>query len=166
MIRSFVINKYLSKEFCKVVINAILIFCCLGFIMNLFEEINYFKDLEVKIYLPMLLSALIVPSLLYNMLPFIVLISGIWFFLKMRKSDEITAMKISGKSNFSVILIPSIISIAIGILFVTSINPITSVLVKKYENIKGGYDRDKDYLPHLPKMEYGLKKKIITKIIL
>ena len=44
MIRSFVINKYLSKEFCKVIINTILIFCCLGFIMNLFEEINYFKD--------------------------------------------------------------------------------------------------------------------------
>ena len=85
MIRSFVINKYLSKEFCKVIINAILIFCCLGFIMNLFEEINYFKDLNVNIYLPILLSSLIVPSLLYNMLPFIVLISGIWFFFKNKK---------------------------------------------------------------------------------
>ena len=95
MIRSFVINKYLSKEFCKVVINTIFIFCCLGFIMNLFEEINYFKDLNVNIYLPILLSSLIVPSLLYNMLPFIVLISGIWFFLQIKKSDEITAMKIS-----------------------------------------------------------------------
>ena len=56
MIRSFVINKYLSKEFCKVIINTILIFCCLGFIINLFEEINYFKDLDVKIYLPIILS--------------------------------------------------------------------------------------------------------------
>ena len=166
MIRSFVINKYLSKEFCKVIINAILIFFCLGFIMNLFEEINYFKDLDIKIYLPILLSLLIVPSLLYNMLPFIVLISGIWFFLKMRKSDEITAMKISGMSNFSVILIPSIISIAIGILFVTSINPITSVLVKNMKQLREVMKEIKITLRQLLKMEYGLKKKILKKIIL
>ena len=159
MIRSVVINKYLSKEFCKVIINAILIFCCLGFIMNLFEEINYFKDLNVNIYLPILLTSLIVPSLLYNMLPFIVLISGIWFFLKIKKSDEITAMKISGMSNFSVILVPSFIAIALGILFVTSINPITSVSVKKYEFIKGSYDRDKNYLAALTKNGILIKEK-------
>ena len=159
MIRSFTINKYLSKEFLKIIINTILIFFCLGYIMNLFEEINYFKDLEVKIYLPMLLSALIVPSLLYNMLPFVVLISGIWFFLKIRKSDEITAMKVSGMSNFSVILIPSIISVAIGIFFVTSLNPITSILVTKYENIKGSYDRDKDYLAAITKNGIWIKEK-------
>ena len=166
MIRSFVINKYLSKEFCKVIINAILIFCCLGFIMNLFEEINYFKDLDVKIYLPILLSSLIVPGLLYNMLPFIVLITDIWFFLKIKKSDEITAMKISGMSNFSVILVPSVITIALGILFVTSINPITSVSIKKYEFIKGSYDRDKDYLAAITKNGIWIKEKNYNKIIL
>ena len=159
MIRSFIINKYLSKEFMKIIITTILIFCCLGFIMNLYEEINYFKDLEVKIYLPILLSSLIVPSLLYNMLPFIVLISGIWFFLKIKKSEEITAMKISGMSNLSVIIVPSIISVLIGILFITSINPITSVLVKKYETIKGGYERDKDYLAAITKNGIWIKEK-------
>jgi len=146
MIRSVVINKYLSKEFCKVIINTILIFCCLGFIMNLFEEINYFKDLDVKIYLPILLSSLIVPGLLYNMLPFIVLISGIWFFLKIKKTDELTAMNVSGMSNLSVIIIPSILSIILGIFFVTALNPITSLLVKKYETVKGNYEKEQDYL--------------------
>jgi len=159
MVRSFVINKYLSKEFSKIIINTILIFFCLGFIMNLFEEINYFKDLDIRIYLPVLLSLLIVPSLLYNMLPFIVLISGIWFFLKIKNNDEITAMRISGMSNFSIILIPSVISITLGILFITSINPITSVLVKNYETIKGSYDRDKDYLAAITKNGIWIKEK-------
>ena len=82
MIRSFVINKYLSKEFVKITINTILVFFGLAFMMNLFEEINFFKDIDVGIYIPILLSSIIVPSLLYNMLPFIVLISGIWFLEK------------------------------------------------------------------------------------
>ena len=159
MIKSFVINKYLSKEFLKIVINAILIFFCLAFIMNLFEEINYFKDLDVQINLPILLTTLIVPSLFYNMLPFIILISGIWFFRKIRKTDEITAMKISGMSNFSVILIPSLLAIILGIIFITSINPITSALVKKYEIIKGSFDRDQDYLAAITKNGIWIKEK-------
>ena len=159
MIRSFVINKYLSKEFIKITINTILVFFALGFIMNLYEEINFFKDIDIGIYVPILLSSIIVPSLLYNMLPFILLISGIWFFRKIKKSDEVTAMKISGMSNISVILVPSIISILIGILFITSINPITSVLVKKYETIKGSYERDKDYLAAITKNGIWIKEK-------
>ena len=52
MIKSFVINKYLSIEFLKVVMNVTLIFFCLGFIMNMFEEINFFKDIDIGIHVP------------------------------------------------------------------------------------------------------------------
>ena len=159
MFKPFIINKYLAREFTKIILNTIFLFFCLGFIMNLFEEINYFKDLDIGIYVPVMLSFFIVPSLLYNMFPFIVLLSGIWFFLKIRKNDEITAMKVSGMSNFSVIIIPGLISFMLGVLFITSINPITSVLVQKYESIKGNYDRDKDYLASITKNGIWIKEK-------
>ena len=159
MFKSFIINKYLAREFIKVILNTIFVFFCLGFIMNLFEEINYFKDLDIGIYVPIMLSSLIVPSLLYNMFPFIILLSGIWFFLKIKKSDEVTAMKVSGMSNFSVIIIPGLLSFMLGIFFITSINPITSVLVQKYENIKGNYDRDKDYLATITQNGIWIKEK-------
>ena len=77
MIRTLTINKYLAKELIKIIFNISLIFFCLGIIMNLFEEINFFKDIDVGIYLPMTLSLLYVPSLLYNMFPFIIFLSGI-----------------------------------------------------------------------------------------
>ena len=88
MIRSLVINKYLSKEFLKITLNMSLGFFCLGFVINLFEEINFFKDYNVGFEVPVLLSFLFVPSLLYKMFPFVILLSGIWFFLKFKKSDE------------------------------------------------------------------------------
>ena len=159
MIRTFIINKYLSKEFIKIMFNASLIFFCLGIIMNIFEEINFFKDIDVGLYMPIILSILYVPSLFYNMFPFIIFLSGIWFFLKIKKTDEITAINISGMSNFSIILIPSIISIILGIFFITSINPVTSALVKKYETIKGGYERDKDYLAAITVNGIWIKEK-------
>ena len=113
--------------------------------MNLFEEINFFKDIDVGINIPLLLSILIVPSYLYNMFPFVVLLSGIWFFLKIKKNDELTALKISGMSNFSIIFIPSFISVLIGILFITSISPITSSMVKKYEIMKNATQTSKSF---------------------
>ena len=100
-----------------------------------------------------------VPSILYNMFPFIIFLSGIWFFLKIKKSDELTAMKVSGLSNFSVIIIPGLLSILIGVFFITSINPITSVLVKKYETIKGNYERDLDYLAAITENGIWIKEK-------
>ena len=59
MIRNFVVNKYLAKEFFKITINTSLTFFCLGFVLNLFEEINFFKDLEVGINIPIILSVLL-----------------------------------------------------------------------------------------------------------
>ena len=84
MIRAFVINNCLAREFLKICLNISLFFFCLGFIVNLFEEINFFKDFDVQIDVPIMLSLLRVPSLFYNMFPFIILISGIWFFLKIK----------------------------------------------------------------------------------
>ena len=163
MHKFFIINKYLAYEFLKVIINMILIFFSLGFIMNIFEEINFFKDIDIGIYMPVLLSFLVVPSLLYNMFPFITLLSGMWFFLKIKKSDEVTAMKISGMSNLSIIMIPSLVSILIGVFFITSVNPITSILVKKYEIIKGGYEKDQDYLAAITENGIWIKEKYLEK---
>ena len=146
MIRSFLINKYLAKEFIKIVINTSIIFFCLGFIMNIFEEINFFKDFDVAIVTPIILSLLFIPSLLNYFFPFVILLSGMWFFLKIKKTDELTSMNVSGMSNLSVIIIPSILSIILGIFFVTALNPITSLLVKKYETVKGNYEKEQDYL--------------------
>ena len=163
MIKYFVLNKYLAKEFIKITINTAMIFFCLGFTMNIYEEINFFKDIDVGLYTPITLSLLYVPSLLYNMFPFVILLSGIWFFLKVKKSDEATAINVSGVSNFYIILVPSIVAIILGIFFVTSINPITSVLVKKYETIKGNYERDKEYLAAITENGIWIKEKNLEK---
>jgi len=97
------------------------------------------------------------------MFPFIVLLSGIWFFLKIKKTDEIIALKVSGLSNFTIIIIPSVIAIFLGIFFVTSVNPITAAMVKKYETIKGSYERDQDYLAAITVNGIWIKEKNLEK---
>ena len=159
MIRSFIINNYMAKGFLKIILNMSLIFFCLGFIINLFEEINFFKDFDVGIEIPILLSLLYIPNLLYNAFPFVILLSGIWLFQKIKKTDEIIAMKVSGMSNFSMIMVPSILAMILGIFIITSINPITSVLVKKYETNRGSYEKEQNYLAAITENGIWIKEK-------
>ena len=163
MIKSYIINKYLSYEFFKTVIAMTFGFFCLSFILNLFEEINFFKDFDIGIDIPIILSFLFIPSLLYNMFPFIILLSGIWFFLKIKKTDEIIALKVSGLSNLSIIVVPGFLSIVLGIIFIMAINPVTSVLVKKYESIKGAYEKEQDYLASVTVNGIWIKEKNLDK---
>ena len=58
MFKFNVLNKYFFTEYSKNILNVTLIFLALGIILNLFEEINFFKDYEVGIMIPILLSTL------------------------------------------------------------------------------------------------------------
>ena len=75
-------------------------------------------------------------------------------------------MQISGMTNISIILVPCLVSILLGIFFVTSLSPITSVLVKKYEMIKGNYEKDKNYLATITENGIWIKEKILEKNII
>ena len=47
---------YLSKVFTSTLLKTFIVFLSLAFILNIFEEINFFKDLEVSITLPIFLN--------------------------------------------------------------------------------------------------------------
>ena len=167
MIRLFVINKYITKDFLKIIFTLILGFYCLSTIMNLFEEINFFKDLEIGIFIPLFLSMLIVPNIIYNLLPFIILLAAIWLFYKLVKSDEVIALKTSGLSNLSIIIVPCMVAFFLGVFFIGAMNPLKSHLIQKYEGIKGGYNTDKEYLAAITANGIWIKEKngAITSII-
>ena len=74
-----IITNYLIFGFLKVVFNVVLIFMCLGIILNLFEEIEFFKKLNEGIALPFLLTMMYIPNLIIKLLPFIILFMKLFF---------------------------------------------------------------------------------------
>ena len=73
-------KKYILSLFSKTLIEVILIFFSLILIINLFEEINFLKNEDVNGYYPIFLSLLNTPSIIFDILPFIFLISTLFFF--------------------------------------------------------------------------------------
>ena len=153
-----VINKYLILKFSKIFFVSILIFLSLGLILNLFEEIEFFKNLNLSITLPIVLSLSYVPTLILEILPFIIFLSSMYYFLKIRSSKDLLSIKVFGYSNIKIILILSFFSFFLGLFFLFAINPITSVLIKYYETEKAQYARDVDHLISVNKNGVWIKE--------
>ena len=141
-----IIFNYLFTNYLKSFLKVFLFFYSFGLILNLFEEIEFFKNVEVSFYLPLLLTIIFVPSMLINLLPFIIFVSSLKFLVDIRNNRDLLSMKIFGYSNFKVFIILSLTSFLIGWMALILINPLTSTMSKYYEKTKSIYSKDIDHL--------------------
>ena len=141
-----IINTYIIKKFFQIVLNGLLIFFSLGVILNLFEEVEFFKNLDLPFSIPIILSVTYVPTMILELLPFIVFLSSVYYFIHLRSSKDLLSIKVFGYSNLKIILILSFFTFLLGLIVLFLINPFTSTLVKYYETEKAQYSKFVDHL--------------------
>ena len=72
-------HKYIIKKYLLTFFQFLLVFSCLIFILNIFEEINFIKDNNISFYYSIVLTLLNVPSIIYELSPFIFLLAAQFF---------------------------------------------------------------------------------------
>lgn len=154
------LNNYLIINYSKVLLNAVLISFCLGLILNLFEEVEFFKNSGESLFLPIILTLAYIPNLIFiNLMPFIIFISAMWFFISIKNNNELLTLKVFGYSNAKVIALVGSISFFWGLLILIVINPVTSDMVKYYEKTKSNYSKDTDHLVTVNRNGVWIKEK-------
>ena len=148
---------FLCLTFLKSFLNIFLIILSLVFILNILKEIEFFSVTDVSVLYPIYLSLMNTPSLIFEMFPFIFLISTQFFFIKLFSNNEINIFKYSGLNNFKIINILSVLSFFIGILIITLFYNLSSNLQKYYLEIKNQYSNDKSYLAVINKNGLWIK---------
>ena len=139
------INRYIIKEFLKNLLIVIGVIFSIILIITLLEEFNYFKSKQdLKFIQFIIFTFLKIPNLLFNLFPFIVLFTGILFYLKIYNYNEIISLRIMGYSNIQIILIPALTCFVLGYLIIFTVVPFTSSLLKYYEELKSEYDQTKN----------------------
>ena len=140
-------NKYLLKNFIFCLIKVTIVFSTVVIVMNLLEEINFFKeDSNESILTPIFLTLLNMPSILFELFPFIFLISTLFFFIESIDKDELNVFKLYGITNFKIIQIIFSLSFIIGILIILFFYNISANLKFFYLDIKNQYTKDDKYL--------------------
>ena len=86
-------QKYIIKKYFKNFILVTLVFFSLAIILNIFEEISFFKNVKANPLIPYFLTFLNAPITLFEIFPFIFLISTQFFFYRIFKNDEITVLE-------------------------------------------------------------------------
>tara|TARA_B100000886_G_scaffold123050_1_gene82908 strand:- start:12 stop:1094 length:1083 start_codon:yes stop_codon:yes gene_type:complete len=141
-----VYQNYIGKQFLSTFIKTVFIFVTLAFILNIFEEINFFKDLDVSMGIPIFLTFLNIPSIIFEIFPFIFLITTQFFFIKLIEQNENISFKNFGLSNLRIIKLLATLSFLIGVIIVTIFYNLSSNLKHSYLNIKNSYAKDNKYL--------------------
>jgi len=153
-----IILNYLLKNYFKYFFLVTLSFYCFGIILNLFEEVEFFKYAEVNIFTPLLLTCIFVPSLIIKLLPFIIFISSVWYMVKIRNNKDLLTLKVYGYSNIKIFFILAFASFLLGWIVLFLVNPMTSSLIKYYEKTKSNYARDIDHLVSFNKNGLWIKE--------
>ena len=94
-----VIYGYIVKNYLKIVFNMTLVFFGVVILLNLFQEIEFFKDLDVGFQLPLTLTIMLAPNIVIKIFPFIIFFSAMWYLVSINNNKELLTLKVFGISN-------------------------------------------------------------------
>ncbi len=138
--------QFIIKIFLKSFLYVSSIVFALVLILNLLTEIEFFKNINVTYFFPIYISFLNSPSLLFEMFPFIFLISTQIFFINLFKNQQIQTLKYSGLKNIKIIIILISTSLMTGFLLIVLFYNLSSNLKNIYLELKNNYTSDNKYL--------------------
>ena len=144
MIKTY--QNYLIRLFVNKILIVSLVFFSLIVILSVFEEINFFKELDVNFLFPFFMTLLNLPSTLFEIFPFIFLISTQFFFLDLINKNELEVLKINSLGNLKIIKILFFTSFFLGILLIAIYYNFSSKLKFIYLDLKNNHSTDNKYL--------------------
>ena len=148
----FILNTYL-KSFLFV----FLIMLSLVVILNILSELEFFRNTDVNFLFPIYLSLLNSPALIFEMFPFIFLISTQLFFISLFTDNQIQIFKYSGLKNSKILFIISMFSFFLGLIIITLFYSFSSNLKNFYLEFKNDYTADDKYLAVVTKNGLWIK---------
>tara|TARA_B100000787_G_C16180823_1_gene291715 strand:+ start:900 stop:1973 length:1074 start_codon:yes stop_codon:yes gene_type:complete len=156
--------KFLINLFTISFFKVFLVFFAIIVITNILEQVEFFNEIDYSFLSIAFLSFLNSPSITFEILPFIFLISTQIFFIKLIDKNELEIFKYVGLNNIKIIKIISIYSFILGLLFVIIFYNISSILKNSYLVIKNKYADDGKYLAVINENGLWIKDEINQKI--
>ena len=139
-------KKNIIFSFLKNIFSASIFFFSLILILNILQEIVFFKNLDVNFFVPLYLTLLNTSSVLFDVFPFIFLIGAMGFFSDILDKNELIIYKSYGLSNLKIISIILSTAFILGIFLILIFYNISSNLKFLYLDVKNSHTKDDKYL--------------------
>ena len=158
--------KFLVSTFLKSFIYVVCTIFSLIVIINLLTELEFFREIDVNVFFTIYLALLNSPSMIFEVFPFIFLLTTQVFFIKLFTNNEIQIFKYSGLKNSRILLITSSISLILGLFIISVFYNTSSNLKNFYLELKSVYTKDGKYLAVINKNGLWIRDKIEDKVLI
>ncbi|WP_158968062.1 LPS export ABC transporter permease LptG [Chachezhania sediminis] len=133
---------YFARRFVQSFLMVGVIFLVLIVLVELFEQIRKFQDADLGIVRLLSLSLLNAPQSMSDVLPLLVILSAILLFVGLARTSELVVTRAIGRSGLRALLAPVSVTAVIGLLAVTTLNPITAATSERYDELVARWRND------------------------
>jgi len=156
--------KFIINLFNVSLLKIFIIFFIIILITDILEQVEFFKNVDLSFFFLFFLSLLNTPSILFEILPFIFLLSTQVFFIHLIEKNELQVFKYTGLNNIKIIKILGLYSFTLGIVLVIFFYNGSSILKNSYLLIKNNYSGDNKYLAVITENGLWIKDEIDNNI--
>lgn len=133
---SWTLYRYLAVQFLLGVAVVYSAFLVLAFSIDVVNLLNRTAGHDVTTAVVVGMAILQLPDLGQKMLPFAILLGGVFTFARLSRSQELVATRAAGVSAWDFLLPPLAVAVAIGIFTVTIFTPISARMFSEFAGLE------------------------------
>ncbi|MBI1329882.1 MAG: LPS export ABC transporter permease LptG [Alphaproteobacteria bacterium] len=141
VIWSWTLYRYLAQQFLAGVGTVLSGFIFLAYSIDIVDLLTKTSGKQVPTLSIIGMAALQLPDLGLKLLPFAVLLGGVFAFVRLSRSQELIAVRAAGVSAWNLLAPPLAVAVLLGVVTVTIFTPISSRLLVQYAGLEAKYIR-------------------------
>jgi lipopolysaccharide export system permease protein len=139
MIWSWTLYRYLAVQFFSSVMVVFAAFLFLTFSIDVVGLLDHTVGKAMSFGVVVGMSLLQLPDLGLKLLPFAVLLGGVFAFVRLSRSQELLAVRAAGVSAWNLLAPPLAVAVALGVFTVTAFTPVASQMLVQYAGLEAKY---------------------------
>lgn len=136
---SWTLYRYLARQFLLGVGTVYSAFLLLAFSIDIVNLIDRTSGRGVSSSVIIGMALLQLPDLGQKLLPFAVLLGGVFCFVRLSRSQELVATRAAGVSAWDFLMPPLTVAIALGIFLVLGVTPVSSGMLNQFSALEAKY---------------------------
>jgi lipopolysaccharide export system permease protein len=153
------LSVYISRQFIYNFLLVLSVFAILIFMMDAVELLRKASSRQIPFMVMADMVLLKLPMLLQVILPFIILVASVLTYTSLARRSELIIIRSAGVSVWE-FLMPSIVcAFLIGIMVISVINPVSAIMLNKYEHLDAKYFENKQNLLDISETGLWLRQK-------
>jgi lipopolysaccharide export system permease protein len=136
---SWTLYRYLGRQFTLGVGMVYMAFLVLTFSIDIVNLTDRVAGSGVSTGAVIGMALLQLPELGIKLLPFAVLLGGVFCFVRLSRSQELVATRAAGVSAWDFLMPPLTVAIGIGVFVVVAVTPVSSIMLNQFSALEAKY---------------------------